>query len=431
MKLGTIYLLSQQLENAQLFAKSVIEKEPLNLDALILLADASNKAKDVQSSLDRLIELEEHFSDQVKYHLILGSLYNRKNETEKAELAFNRAISLNPNSSKAHSMISSLHLSRGEIKRAEDALRKAAELSDPTSSTQLKWIDFNIQQKKFKEAKELTNTIINIEPKSLPALVRLAKIYFIEAENDKSLELIDKILKIDSQHHDALLLKGKIKYVTKDIDSAILQFKLLVKLHEQSTSGHYFLALAFLQNAEHKKATAQFAKVLEIDPHHFESILLLAELNLQAGDYDATIHALEPLVAKNLNSARIYPLLGLAYRSNKEPIKAIGAYHNFVELVPENPQARYLLGLAYDEDKQRSKAIEAYEKALELAPAYQLPLDQLTVFDLEDKGYEAALIRIEKQIKLAPKAPGPRYSLGKIYFNENQLEKAEEAFLKS
>jgi len=59
LKLGTIYLLAGKTEDARARADLVLEKEPGRLEALVLLANASISAPDLDAALPRVLQQRE------------------------------------------------------------------------------------------------------------------------------------------------------------------------------------------------------------------------------------------------------------------------------------------------------------------------------------------------------------------------------------
>src|SRR5262245_8648251 len=102
LKLGTIYLLAQQPEEARQQVAVVLGKDPRNVEALILLAGTAKTPQEVDAAIRRLEEARADFGDRAKLHIALGALYLSKRDTANAERALQDAVAKEPKSVQAH-----------------------------------------------------------------------------------------------------------------------------------------------------------------------------------------------------------------------------------------------------------------------------------------------------------------------------------------
>src|SRR5262245_49554964 len=112
LKLGAIYLIGGKREEARSEAVYILGKEPRNLDALGLLADASTTPEETHAAIRRLEDGRAELGGRAKFYLTLGVLYLRKQDLAKAEQAFQEAIARDPKSVEAHSMLGSFYIAK-------------------------------------------------------------------------------------------------------------------------------------------------------------------------------------------------------------------------------------------------------------------------------------------------------------------------------
>lgn len=115
-----------------------------------------------------------------------------------------------------------------------------------------------------------------------------------------------------------------------------------------------------------------FKQVTALEPENGQAYLLLGQAQLQAGDNDAAIEALNK--ASELGEEQAGKLLSTTYLKkgmalvkagkNNEAIEALEKSNSYAE----NANAYKLIASAYTKSGKSAKAIDAYKKYLEIAP---------------------------------------------------------------
>ena len=141
-----------------------------------------------------------------------------------ARQAYERALSLNPNSAIATLGAANLHLRLGPLEKAISIGRRAAELDPLTASVHndLGWIYFTAEQ--FEEAEKATKKALDLDPQHPIARYQLALIYLMKNRLREALTEIEKNpVRVWSRH--ALLLvhqrQGRIEEAKVELDKYI------------------------------------------------------------------------------------------------------------------------------------------------------------------------------------------------------------------
>ena len=79
-KLGTIYLLGAKPNEAREQAEAILQRDPKNLEALLLLAGVARTPQEIDGVVARLEKVRQDLPGQAKPLVILASLYLRKND---------------------------------------------------------------------------------------------------------------------------------------------------------------------------------------------------------------------------------------------------------------------------------------------------------------------------------------------------------------
>ena len=158
-----------------------------------------------------------------------------------------------------------------------------------------------------------------------------------------------------------------------------------------------------------KVAEKVYKKILEKDPNHFPSTILLGTLSAQTKNFDVAKQLLEKGIKINPNHPEAHYNLGLVFNELVDFEKAITCYEKAIEINPNYADAYNNLGNCYKDFGDFQKAINCYEQAIKSQPG------NLTYF------YH--LIDLKKEIL----NPNLRNSIQKI-INNNNCTKTNMAF---
>lgn len=113
-------------------------------------------------------------------------------------------------------------------------------------------------------------------------------------------------------------------------------------------------------------------------------------------------------------SAKVYYNLGVAYRKQGDFDKAIAAFEDLAERLPDDPESWGYLGFVYREQGDLDAAIEAYERALALAPMRGDFRRRLGDAQVQAHHLSAARESYEQVLALSPEDVDARYALALV-----------------
>ncbi|HET9742789.1 MAG TPA: tetratricopeptide repeat protein [Terriglobales bacterium] len=237
--------------------------------------------------------------------------------------------------------------------------------------------------------------------------------------------------------------------------------------------------IAALKSQNFREAVDLLKKVVELEPKHKDSWNALGQAYLSLGKYDDAADAFRKQVENNQFDESAYNNLGLALQAEQKYDEAIAAYkkqlevnpldqfahgnlgalyleqkdysdaapelERAVQITPQNPTLEANLGRVYLNTNQPDKALTAFDKAVELAPspliwnnvAYELSthkthLDRaLTYAESATTATEAGLRNVDldhltlNDLGITMSIGSYWDTLGWVYFQDNQLEKAK------
>jgi Tfp pilus assembly protein PilF len=429
LKLGAIYLGAGKLKEARDEASFVLDKNPKDAQAPILLAEAAatNQIAETRLRLQKMSQTGE----TAPLEVALGALSFRQGDLKTAEADLKRAVKLDPKFSDAYAALGNWYVAQNDVKQADQAFKTAADLAPPRSGKTLQYAQFKILTGDSAAGKQLLEDIVKKTPDYLPAWIGLAQLAAAEKKYADGTTLLGNVLSRDPQNFGGLLLQGRLELQQGQTDQAIAGFERMAKMFPQVPAVYYQLALARLANNETDKAVGNLNQAVNLNPKFGDAILLLAEIQIRNGNVAPAIISLEQLTQQQpqIVSARL--LLADAYRAQGRPDSAVQIYRELEKAYPQNPQVPLLLGTAFLQQKKNTEARMEFDHALELAPDYLPALEQAVNLDLMEKQYAAAQQRVQQQAGQNPKAAALQLLLAKVLVARGDTNQAESALLKA
>ncbi|MBI5388402.1 MAG: tetratricopeptide repeat protein [Verrucomicrobia bacterium] len=458
LRLGLTYLSISDSKGAREEAALVLAKQPANDEALILLADAAAKPKDVEDTLVRLEKLRAQAEHRAGFHLALGSLYGKQRNQPAAAAAFARALVLDPKSAPAHLAAANLCLSTNNLKDAEQHFKTAAEVSPVRSYRRLRYAEFKILTGDLDGARQQLKQTTQAAPDYIPAWVKLGTMALMEKKFEDCGNCVSRVVARDPLHYEALLLGARLKLARSEVTNAIADMERMNKQYSAVPQLQYELATAHLLNHDLSKAIHCLNQAVTLDPDYTAAILLLAEMNIYNGDVATAATALNALIKKYPFLFQAYTSLAKAYEGQRKFDQAQIVCQAMAKQFPKNPRAHFHLATVLRDMKKPAEARAAFEQARALAPDDPVVVEQIMELDLAEKRFDAAarlvqdtltrntnsaplrvllagvqlargdtnqaLATLEQTIALQPGAMGAYYMLSQIYVATGQQAQA-------
>lgn len=442
LRLGQARLTSREFELARVAALRVLDVEPGNEEAMLLLADTAVGPEHIDFTRKLVLDRRTQDQDRSAYHLALGALAMRQQNLANAEAEFTNARALNPNSAIATAALGTFYLNRNDMQAAGEAFKAAATLqdNDPRSPVLVRYADFLLATGHVTEARSLLDSVHQRVPDSLPPRVRLMKLACAEHRDEECRGRVEDILAQDPSNFDAIYQDGVLSLTRNDASRALRDFQSLSAVFRQNAQVQFHLAQAYLQQSgsvgalaaqnAFEQAERSLNDAIRIDPHFDAATLLLAQLKLKKGSPAAAIDLLLPLTRDRPQVTQSHHLLAAAHLAQGNGDAAVAALRRLSESVPQDPQPAYQIG-ALLFAPQPAAAREAFEKSLAIAPDFVPALEKLVDLGITEKQYAHASGRVQQGLERSPNSAALWTLRGKLYFAQQDLGQAEGALLKA
>jgi tetratricopeptide (TPR) repeat protein len=430
LRLAGIMIASRRVEEAREQAQAVLAHDPVNEEALMILADAATTIEETEALRERMDVLRPRAENKAGFHVALGMVHLRQRETNEALASCERAVSLDPKSSAAHIALANVYGLLKDSTKADFHFKSGADLAPLRSGRRVQYADFKLKSGDLPVAKALLQSMTNQAPDYVPPYSRLAEIAFLERRLGDAVSLTQTVLRRDPGNYDAMLLEGRINLAKGESTKALADLQQVVAAYPRAPAAHYQLALAQLMNKNRNQAMSSLRQAIALDPNHLDAILLLAELNIRKSDLSSAIASLNEVIKEHPHLAHAHLLLATAYRGRQDLEEAANVYENMSRMFARNPQPYYLWGQTLLLQQKQGEARKKFERAIEIAPDFLLPVEELVDLDIAENRFSTAEQRVQKYIDKFPKAPAVWLLLAKIYSAQKEHEKAEHALVK-
>ncbi len=156
-------------------------------------------------------------------------------------------------------------------------------------------------------------------------------------------------------------------------------------------------------------------KILSIDPNHFGSVFLLANISAINNNFKNAKKLLEKAIEIDPKNLSAINNLATAHKELGELNESIKLYEKTLEISPNNPNALYNLGVVFFILKDFKKAKNYFKKTIEVQPNYVIAHFNLGNVQAELKEYEEAKKSYKKVIELKPDYASAHNNLGLIF----------------
>jgi len=431
LELGTLCLAGGRPHQARTEAAAVLDHQPTNFPALLLLADASRGTNDCTEALNRLEAVRGPHDVRPLFHVAVGNIHLRLGNDDAAGKAYRQALSRDENSVQAHMALGKLSMRKGDRETAAREFETAVRLAPRDLNARISFAAFKLDSGDPNTAKALLAEVLSKMPDHPNAAYQMARVHFAQKDYDACVERLNAILRKQPKHMQAILLKANARFAEGQPEEVIRSHEKLIIEQPNSADLHAQLAIAFIRTRDVRRAIQALEVAVSQPSYPIQSALLLAELRIRTGDYALAIDLLKKTLARDTNQPKAHLLLGLAHHAKDDLQEAAACLRTARQLSPDDPQPPYLLGRVLRDAGEPEEAREAFRAALDIAPGAVAALTALVAEDMQAKRFDAAAGTVKAQIALAPEQPAYLDMLAQIHIAAKDVESAEKQLLKS
>jgi len=429
-KLAALLLDANDADAAWSEATFVLEQDPLNPIAPLVLQGAAPRLKRIAEARELLKSLREE-NETAALLVALGMLDANEGDLGSAEATFKEAIALSPDFSDAHIAVANILWAKKDSTAANLAFQKACDTSDNEPNKLVRYARFKLGTGEKERAIELIDQALEKELKFVPALQAKANLYLTDKKLDEATELSNRLLSLTPYNLEALELDAKLRLGKGETDDAIKVLERALEIYPELPRLNYQLALAHLAKNQQVEAAANLTKVLSANPKHSQASLLLAAIDARQGATDNAIVSISRLLESDPNNIQAKSMLAQLHTEKENFEQALAIYRELSELLPSNPQNPQLAADTLLRLGRKDEAYKFLETSLERNGDYLVAFERITDLNIADKKFDEAIARIDAKLIEFPESPIPLFLKAKVFISSERGDEAETLLKKS
>ena len=316
-----------------------------------------------------------------------------------------------------------LHLMSGDVGNARVAFENALS-HDPNmvpARANLAWLDF--YQGNKSTALQKVEELATQYPGQQPLQQMYAGMLLSSGQTELAKERYESLYKQDSTERSVIESLIAIYQREGDTAGAIKMLSRLIDLEHDTARNLLRRAQLYVSQQELNRADLDLYKALPLSNGDASLLLGIANISIQSGNQRLAVKSLQQ--ARHINPDDPLPPIKLAeiylnHNQTEEADKVLQAASDFNHI----PELWLLKGRHAEQQGQAVKAGEYYHQALQLNPEFELAyakLYGLTRFNIGKDTFEEAL---KKRVVEAPDSVFSRSLLGQYYYYEQRFKEA-------
>ena len=295
--------------------------------------EASLVARDYKRAEAEISKLLVEYPNDAAVHVQSGMLSAAQKDFPAARAKFEKALSLDPESTEAFAGLVTADMATRNVAGAKSRIAAYLQSKKPSGEVLVLAARVYSASGEPDAAEKYLRQAIDVKPTLLPAYQLLGRLYFSQKKLEQARQEFDKLAERQSQPAGSLTMSG-----------IILQ-------------------------AQGKTADARkrYEQALSSDPRAGVAANNLAWMHAETGEnLDIALQHAQTAVAAMPESPEVLDTLGWIYYKKNQPRLAIPPLRQSAEKQPENPSYHYHLGMALLQAEDAAGARQSLERALKL-----------------------------------------------------------------
>ena len=162
---------------------------------------------------------------------------------------------------------------------------------------------------------------------------------------EEAAEILRRVVAEDPGNPSLLHFLGRAYQKLGDLDASIEALSRAVRLNPDDVYSHYLLARSYFRKGMPGEAKSEALLVLSTFADHLGSLMLLAEIHADAGEFERAVSYLERAVRKEPDDPTARLLLAHVLTLAKHYERAFAEYELLRTRTPDDPSIRHNLGM--------------------------------------------------------------------------------------
>jgi tetratricopeptide (TPR) repeat protein len=405
---------------------------PINLATRLNLLRAYLRAGRTTEGLKLAAEISGQNSNDVELHSTLGALLGSEKQYRAAQLEFDKANALQPESFEILYNLGQAYLRSRDYAKAELILNRALKLKPDSAETLYLLAQVYADQAKAVDALDLLARAHKLAPENTDVIFLLARVSMSQKYFEDAIPLLESGLKIAPARPDLHAALGESYFMAGKTEKAIEEFKTLVGL-DTSARSYAFLGLSYRHLGRFDEARKYFQEGLKKDPRNASCLFNMGFIEERQGNNAGAEEFFQKTLKSNPDFADALLELANLRIENKRFEEAAQLLRRYVRVSPQPASGYYKLAMVertlhQTEAAQRDlQVFQTLSKDISSGPQpYQHLFDYLnnrSTLTAQDRT-QLDLAQLTEQIQKHPDQPQDLYLLAETYLKLGRRDDA-------
>jgi putative PEP-CTERM system TPR-repeat lipoprotein len=396
-------------------------QHPQTYTNLALFKMAQGQATEAKEAFEKAIDLD---PKAIKPRLALASFYLASGDVAHAESAFKDALVVDPRDPLTNRTLAALFLATGRAPLAEQPLKLVMDVTG-TARSRFALIDYYMRMKRAGDAKALLAPMVG-DPKTFAdAQMRTAQLAYEAGDIPGAKKQLAEVLTRYPGHSRALQLRARWLLRDGYLSQALERATLAVTSAPRDVSAIYLRGTLQVLNGQLDAAAKSFNDVLRLNPRAAAAQAQLSQLSLREGDAEQAVSLARESVANSPHSPEARVVLARALVAQRDLPAADAEVGRVLARYPKSSSANALRGTIAMLRGNDAVARGAFQLAFAADPGSIAALSGLTILDVRNKRLDEARARVDARLAVEPKRPELLVVAAKVYIAAGNLSKSE------
>jgi tetratricopeptide (TPR) repeat protein len=423
-------------EAAEAFQRALVAS-PDNGRAMVELANVRLKQGEVKIAADMLAKALDtdtrktlDASEEARGDMLRGRLFAASHDAKAAEIAFDRAVALDPNAAAIRESYGDFRLSRREWDKAARQFEASIAAGNPSAAAYAGAAQAYLAQNRLLEADKEINLAVAKEPNNAHYIFLQGRVAEAIGKGDEAFKHYEAALQKNPNQVEALAAEGNVYLNRMEKATAKEKLEAALKVPEQQLSSLDDEAVGdlALSLGDKVRAKAAYERALQKDPQDPLAHAGMGRALAAQGNLAGARKELELALAQVDTDASIDFEYGSLLRRLGESDAALEALRKAVKLDSKEPRYRARFGALLVERGQFEDAEQQLRQAVLMNDRSAEALFFLARALAGRKNLSDAVDTMKKAVEIDADNGEYLYHLGLIYEAGQQVQDAIEAF---
>lgn len=439
--LARLYGFQNQPQKAEDQLRGVLTRFPDNGEALEQLSQLYLEEGRPQDAIASLQNAASSSDDPTLYDL-LGKAYSKIGDNAKAEVAYSRAVTLDPEEASHRQGLAKAMLANNDYQGALEQYQKLSQMEPDNAENYLRISQIYRHMNQLDKSEAALTQAKKYAPGDLEVLYNEALLYEAQARYKDAVEVLsDAIAGVKAQHDAGQPVPSALSILYEqlgmahrdagDFDAAERTFQEMKQLGPHSQKqGELLLIDTYRASGNIKQALAETEKARAADSTDMQLSFEYAILLGDNSQIDQATKVLRSLSSSGQIDRDTYLELARVEDHGKRYADAVRDANSALDLsqsLSDKESAWFLLGAIYNDEKNYDQAEQMFRKSLEVKPHDSEVLNDYG-YMLVDRGVrlDEAISMIHSAVNEDPTNGAYLDSLGWAYFKQGNFPAAQQ-----